>query len=185
MSNTSKKQRKEIVRLFGNMPTEDLLYLQDQYDDWKSRVQIDTKPQETYLVQICLILLDIYKARMAGKDTDKLVKSLNEAMAASNLQPRQNVSNASSDTLTFGQLIEKWETEESIEPDPEFEDVDGIKKYINVFFKGHLAKMMGLKNAYSKEYDEYMEQYTVTKPTYDEDEESSDIYDTLFGKEVE
>ena len=49
------------------MPTEDLLYLQDQYDDWKSRVQIDTKPQETYLVQICLILLDIYKARMAGK----------------------------------------------------------------------------------------------------------------------
>ena len=122
---------------------------------------------------------------MAGKDTDKLVKSLNEAMAASNLQPRQNVSNSSSDTLTFGQLIEKWEAEESIEPDPEFEDVDGIKKYINVFFKGHLAKMMGLKNAYSQEYDEYMEQYTVTKPTYDEDEESSDIYDTLFGKEVE
>ena len=185
ISNTNKKPRKEIVRLFGNMPTEDLLYLQDQYDDWKSRVQIDTKPQETYLVQICLILLDIYKARMAGKDTDKLVKSLNEAMAASNLQPRQNVSNSSSDTLTFGQLIEKWETEESIEPDPEFEDVDGIKKYINVFFKGHLAKMMGLKNAYSQEYDEYMEQYTVTKPTYDEDEESSDIYDTLFGKEVE
>ena len=182
---TNKKPRKEIVRLFGNMPNEDLLYLQDQYDDWKSRVQIDTKPQETYLVQICLILLDIYKARMAGKDTDKLVRSLNDAMAASNLQPRQNVSNSSSDMLTFGQLIEKWETEDSIEPDPEFEDVDGIKKYINVFFKGHLAKMMGLKNAYSKEYDDYMAQYTVTKPTYDEDSESSDIYDALFGKEVE
>lgn len=184
-STSSKKPRREIIRLFGNMPTEDLLYLQDQYDDWKSRVQIDTKPQETYLVQICLILLDIYKARMAGKDTDKLVKSLNEAMAASNLQPRQNVSNSSSDMLTFGQLIEKWENEDSIEPDPEFEDVDGIKKYINVFFKGHLAKMMGLKNAFSKEYDDYMAQYTVTKPTYDEDSESSDIYDALFGKEVE
>ena len=183
---SNRKPRKEIIKLFGSgFTVNDYLYLQDQYDDWKARVQIDTKSQETYLVQICFILLDIYKARMSGKDTDKLVKSLNEAMAASALQPRQNVANSSSDTLTFGQLIEKWETEESIEPDPEFEDVDGIRKYINVFFKGHLAKMMGLKNAFSKEYEDYMADYTVTKPTYDEDEESSDIYDALFGKEVE
>lgn len=183
---SNRKPRKEIIKLFGSgFTVNDYLYLQDQYDDWKARVQIDTKSQETYLVQICFILLDIYKARMSGKDTDKLVKSLNEAMAASALQPRQNVANSSSDILTFGQLIEKWETEESIEPDPEFEDVDGIRKYINVFFKGHLAKMMGLKNAFSKEYEDYMADYTVTKPTYDEDEESSDIYDALFGKEVE
>ena len=47
------------------------------------------------------------------------------------------------------------------------------------------AVQMGLKNAFSKEYEDYMADYTVTKPTYDEDEESSDIYDALFGKEVE
>lgn len=184
---TNRKPRKEIIKLFGSgFTTEDYLYLQDQYDDWKSRVQIDTKPQETYLVQVCFILLDIFKARKNGKDPDKLVKSLNEALQAANWQPRQNVSNTSSDTLTFGQLIEKWEQEEAIPPvDPDLEDLDNMKTYIDVFFKGHLAKMMGLKNAYSQEYDDYMEQYTVNKPQYDDDDVSDAIYSTLFGKEVE
>lgn len=184
---STKKPRKEIIKLFGNgFTNEDYLYLQDQYDDWRSRSQVDSKSQETYVVRICFKLLDIWKAQRSGKDTEKLDKSLNELMAAANLQPRQNVGNSSTDNLTWGQLIEKWEQEEPItEPKDEFKDCDNIIRYIDVFFKGHLAKMMGLKNGYSHQYEDYIKQYTVNKPEYNEEEGSEAIFDALFGKEVE
>ena len=31
------------------------------------------------------------------------------------------------------------------EPDEAWQDVDGIRRYINVWFLGHLCKMMGIK----------------------------------------
>ena len=184
---SKRKPRKEIIKLFGSgYSNEDYLYLQDQYDDWRTRTQIDSKSQETYIVRICCKLLDIRKAQQKGLETDKLDKSLNELMASANLQPRQNVANAANDTLTLGQLIEKWEMEEPIpEPSEEFKDVDNIGRYIDVFFKGHLAKAMGLKNGYSQLYDDYMKPYTASKPEYGEDGVSDAIFNSLFGKEVE
>lgn len=182
---SSKRQpRKEIIKLFGSgFSVDDYLYLQDQYDDWCVRTQVDSKSQQTYIVRICFKLLDIYKAQKAGKDTDKLDRSLNDLLAAANLQPRQNVGNASTDSLTFGQLIEKWEEEKPIpEPEPEFADVDNIGKYIRVWFKGHLSRVLGFDNGYSKEYDDYIKEYTVTKPEYNEDGKSEAIYKKLFGQ---
>ena len=184
---TSRTPRKEIYKLFGSgFTNEDYLYLQDQYDDFKTRTQVDGKSQEIYIIQICFKLLDIWKYQRSGKDTDKLIKSLNDLMAAANLQPKQNVGNASTDSLTFGQLIEKWEKEKPIpEPDPEFKDVDGIGQYIRIWFSGWLAKAVGLKNAYSDDFDDYMKQYTVTKPQYIDEENSEGIYQKLFGKDGE
>lgn len=182
-----REPRREIRKIFGSgFANEDYLYLQDQYDDWTKRTQVDTKSQETYIVRICFKLLEIWKAQKQGKDTSNLDKSLNDLMAAANLQPKQNVSNAASDSLTFGQLIEKWEEEEPIpEPSAEFKDVDGIGKYIRVWFAGHLAKALGLRNAYTKEYDDEVAKYTVTKLEASEDGKSDDIYETLFGKSGE
>lgn len=180
---SSRKPRKEIIRLFGSgFSTEDYLYLQDQYDDWKTRTNVNGKSAETLVMRICFKQLDIWKAQKAGRDTSSLDKSLNDLMNAANLQPKQNVANAATDNLTFGQLIEKWEIEKPIpEPAPEFRDVDGIGKYIRVWFKGHLAKAMGLDNGYSKEYDDYIEQYTVKKAEQHEEGKSNSIYNKLFG----
>ena len=182
---SKRKPRKEIIKLFGSgFTTEDYLYLQDQYDDWRSRTQVDTKSQELYIVRICFKLLDIYKAQKAGKDTDKLDKSLNEMLAAANLQPRQNVGNAATDSLTFGQLIEKWEKETPVpEPEKEFKDVDNISKYLSVWFKGSLSRALNIDNGYSKEYDDYISQYTVKPPEYvgDDGEADESIYEKIFG----
>ena len=184
---TNRKPRKETYKIFGSgFSNEDYLYLQDQYDDWRSRTQVDSKSQETYIVQICFKQLEIWKAQKSNKDTDKLVKSLNDLMNGANLQPRQNVANAATDSLTFGQLIEKWEMERPIpEPELEFRDIDNFAKMIRVWFKGHLSRALGLDNGYSKEYDEYIKQYTVTKPEYQEEGTSEDIYNILFGKDGE
>lgn len=184
---SDRRPRKEIIKLFGSgFTTVDYLYLQDQYDSWCARTQVDSKSQQTYIVRICFKLLDIYKAQLAGKDTEKLDKSLNDLLAAANLQPRQNVGNATTDSLTFGQLIEKWENEEPIpEPSEEFKDVDGISKFLRVWFKGALSRALNLDNGYSKEYDEYINEYTVKPPEYmgDDGEGDENIYTKIFGVE--
>ena len=67
--------------------------------------------------------------------------------------------------LTFGTLIKKWENEEPIpEPDPEWADVDGIGKYIRIWFLGHLCKMLGIENEFSKEYEAEMAKFRVELP---------------------
>lgn len=182
---SKRKPRKEIIKLFGSgFTTEDYLYLQDQYDDWCARTEVDSKSQQTYIVRICFKLLDIYKAQKAGKDTEKLDKSLNDLLAAANLQPRQNVGNASTDTLTFSQLISKWELEKPVPtPDPELCDVSGIGKKIRVWFGGWLANALGLDVPQSQEYIEEVEKYTVTKPSVEEKEGSSAIYQKMYGSE--
>lgn len=180
---SKRKPRKEIVKLFGSgFSNEDYLYLQDQYDDWCARTQVDSKSQQTYVIQICMQLLDIYKDRRAGKDVSKKIEALNKMMDAAALQPKQNIDNAATDSLTFGQLIEKWENEEPIpEPSEEFKDVDGIGKYIRVWFTGWLSKALGLKaNVFTEEYDNEISKYIVEKPDETEEGNSTDIYNQLF-----
>lgn len=180
---SKRKPRKEIIKLFGSgFTTEDYLYLQDQYDDWCARTEVDGKSQQTYIIRICFKLLDIYKAQKSGKDTEKLDKSLNDLLLAANLQPRQNVGNASTDSLTFSQLISKWELERPIPtPDPELCDVSGIGKKIRVWFGGWLANAIGLDVPQSQEYLDEVNKYTVTKPSIEEKEGSSAIYQKMYG----
>lgn len=180
-----KRVRKEIKKIFGRgFSDSDYVFLQDQYDDFKARTQVDSKSQEVYVIQICLSLLDIDKDRKCGKDVTNKLKALDILMNAANLQPKQNVANAATDSLTFGQLIEKWEQEKPIpEPSEEFKDVDGIGKYIRVWFTGWLSKAMGFNNSLAEECEEEWNKYRVTKSTYEEEDSSDDIYDKLFGKE--
>ena len=183
---SKRKPRREIVKLFGHgFSNDDYLFLQDQYDDWCARTQVDSKSQQTYVVQICMQLLDIYKDRKTNKNVSDKLQSLDRLMNSANLQPKQNVGNAATDSLTFGQLIEKWEETKPIpEPSEEFKDVDGIGKYIRVWFTGWLSKALGLKaNVFTKEYDEEISKYTVAKPEEYEEGTSNEIYDRLFSNE--
>lgn len=184
---SNRKPRKEILKIFGGgFTNDDYLYLQDQYDDWKLRTEVDSKSQETYIIQICFKQLEIWKAQKTGKDTDKLIKSLNDLMNGANLQPRQNVGNAATDSLTFGQLIERWEETKPIPKlEESYQDYNNYGKYIRIWFKGCLARALNLDNGYSKEFDEYIEQYTVHKPEYTEESDSEGIYNTLFGNNGE
>lgn len=181
---SKRKPRREIIKLFGSgFSNEDYLYLQDQYDDWCARTQVDSKSQQMYVVQICMQSLEIYKDRKANKDVTKKIDSLDKLMNSANLQPKQNVGNAATDSLTFGQLIEKWENEEPIpEPDPELSDVSGIGKKLRVWVAGWLGYALGLDIPQTEEFREEVEKYTVTKPQEQEKTISSSIHEKLFGK---
>lgn len=179
------KTVKRAKKIFGEGYTnENYMYLMNQYDDFCTRTQVDSLSQEMYVKQICLQLLDIDKDRKDGKDVSKKIDALDKLMNSANLQPKQNVSNAATDSLTFGQLIERWEMEDPIpEPDEEFRDVNNIGKLIRVFFSGWLCKALGIKNAYSEECEQFISQYEAVKPDVQEEGASSDIYEKLFGRD--
>ena len=179
------KTLKSAKKRFGNYSNEDLMFLENEYQDWVSRYPCENKGQEVLYKQICFIELNIDKAQKEGKDTKDLLKSLQDVMSSLQIKPSQNNSNALTEAKTFGQLIAKWETDRPIpEPDDDFKDVDGISEYVDVFMRGHLAKMMGLKNGYSEKYDAYIEQYSAKKHEYTEDETSQSIYNQIFGDEI-
>ena len=181
--NENSRILKSAKKRFGNgFSNSELVFLENEYQDWTRRYQCENKAQELLFKRVCFKELDIDKAQKEGKDTKELDKTLQELLGSLNLKPSQNNSNALTESKTFGQLIEKWENEKPIpEPDDDFKDVDRIGLYIDVFFKGHLSKMMGLKNGFSSLYEKFMHKYTVKRPEYDEDTDSEVLFEQIFG----
>lgn len=174
-------------KFFGSGFTpDDYLFLQEQYEDWVTRHECQTKSQEEMFKHICYTQLDIKKGKQKGLDTKDLDATFLRQLDAAKLQPKQNKGETVSEAQTFGTLIEKWENTRPIpEIDEDLRDVDKIGLYLDVFFRGHLAKMMGLKNGVSKLYDRYMKKYTVQKPEYNDDEDGEALFDAIFGSSMD
>jgi len=164
----------------------DLLFLEKEYEDWTTRYACESKAQELLFKRICFTELAIEKAQKQGKDTKELDKTLQELMASAQLKPSQKGSASLTDAKSYGQLIEKWEEEEPIpEQSSEFKDVDKIGALVDIFFLGHLGKMMGLKNAITSRYEQFMKKYTVTKQEYQDEEYSEELFGKIFGTQLD
>ena len=181
--NENSRTLKQAKKRFGDgYSNNDLMFLETEYQDWIKRYACENKAQEILFKRICFKELEIEKAQRSGKDTKELDKTLQDLMGSMSLKPNQNNSNALTEAKTFGQLIQKWESEKPIpDPDEDFKDVNKIGLYIDVFFKGHLSRMMGLKNAFSHTYEKFINKYKVDKPQYDEDSDSEVLFDQIFG----
>ena len=82
----------------------------------------------------------------------------------------------------MGTLIQKFEETRPLpEIDPELQDIDKIGLYIDSFYRGHASKMLGIKNKFSNLYEKVMSKYTVKPPEYDEESDSEDLFDKIFG----
>ena len=183
----SDKERTEEVKnaakLFGDgFNDEDYVYLYEQYSDWVARHECNTKVQEEVFKQICFTQLELLKATRRGDDTKDLNATFLKQLDAAKLQPKQSSGDTVAETQTFGTLIDKWENTRPIpEIDEDLKDVDKIGLYLDVFFKGHLSRMMGLKNGLSNLYTKFMKKYTVERPEYNDDEDGEALFDAIFG----
>ena len=147
-------------------------------------VQVDLGT-ELLIRQICNLESDINRDRAAGKSIEKSVNVLNTLLGSAMLKPAQKTDNVdvNMERTPFGVWIKKWEDGKPIpEPDPELADVDGIVRKIEVWFKGHLSKMLGLKNAYSKMYEDTIAEMRIERPEFDEDDDE-DFFSDVFGRE--
>ena len=171
---------------FGKSYNADELYwLENEYQDWIARYPCESKAQENLFKILVEQNLERDKIRKTGGNTKDIDKSIQETMSALGIKPSQSNAEALADQLTFGQLIDRWENEKPVpDVDPDFKDIDKIGMLIDVFFKGHLTKMMGLRNGFSNLYDKFMSKYTVEKPEIDDEEEEA-LFNQIFGNEMD
>ena len=152
----------ELVRKWGNLPQQDIIFLEEQYREWCTRYDVSTKAMELLVQEICYQQLNIKKNRERGNNVSKELKDLQDLMNSAALKPIQESAAMAADVNTLGTWIKKFENEKPIlETDPEFQDVDGIKKYIRVWFLGHFCRMLGINNEYAREYEEETRKYSV------------------------
>ena len=179
------KADEKTIDFFGNgFTNEDYRFLKREYDDWTARHECKTKAQEEVFKDICFNRLQNLKALQKGEDTKDITASFQKLLDSGKLQPKQNAGDTTADNQTFGTLIDKWENERPLpEIDEELKDVDKIGWYIDVFFRGHLAKMMGLKNGLSNLYTKFISRYTVEKPEYTDEDNSEVLFDAIFGNQ--
>lgn len=179
---------KAAIKLFGSgFSDDDYRFLYNQYSDWTTRHECQTKAQEEVFKQICFTQLELLKANRKGEDTKDLTSTFQKLLDTAKLQPKQNSGDTVSRSQTFGTLIDKWENTRPLpDIDEDLKDVDKIGKYINIFFKGHLSKMMGIKNSYCKAYDDFIQKYSVKKPEYESDDGDSEVlFDAIFGGDLD
>ena len=175
------KVKEKVIKFWGYGYTpEQYKFLQDQYDDWTTRCECKSKAQEELFRALALSQWNIHQAQVTGGKVKDALDAFQSLLGSANLKPVQTNDNALADNMSFGLLLRKFEEEKPLpDPDPEWEDVDNIGKYISVFFLGHLCKMIGIKNKFARMYEEEMAKYTAQRPEYEGDEEAT--FDAIFG----
>ena len=174
---------KNAIKRFGpGYTNEDYMFLENEYQDWITRYECNTKAQEAAFERLSFKKWEINNATKKGLPTKDLDKTYQEWLGTANIQPRQTSMDSMADAQTFGTLIQKYEETRPLpEIDPELEDVDKLGLLVDVFFRGHACKMLGLKNTFSYLYERFMKKYTVNKPEYNEDTDSETVFEKVFG----
>lgn len=152
-------------------------------NDLKQRnIDTDDINVATLLRQIVATEIEINYGRANGTDVDKKVNTLNTLVGNAILKPSQKKSDAdvSIETTPLGVWINRFENEK---PLPEDENESVLRKFVHTWMFGHLAKMVGLRNSYTKMYEDEIERLRVEKPEY-ANEEDDELITSAFGEDV-
>lgn len=165
------------------------LELDRKYKYWTSGLpKTLDKGEEAIYKQVCILEATINRDSAAGKSIEKNVNALNTLLGSANLKPSQKKAEDAAETafdgMPFGVGIRMYENSRPIpQPDPEFQDVDGIVRYISIWFLGHLCKMLGIKNTYCKMYEKELEKMRIDNPELDEEDDEA-LFEDIFGGET-
>ena len=166
--------------------TDEMYYeLEQRYKYWMSEfpegseLDIGTK---ALIKQICSLELDINRDRVAGRPIDKSVNSLNTLLGSANLKPAQRKTDADAENelmnTPLGVWLWRYENKRPLpEIDDDLKDINGIKKYVFTWM-GHVSKMLGLKNTYTRLYEQEVERLRVEKPEYEDEDDETLLIDS-------
>lgn len=133
-------------------------FLEDEIHKMKTDFECSDYGMEMIMRDICFMNLEIEKVRMSGRgDVTKLIEARGKLMNDGNLKPVQSTGADRTEKMSLGMFIKKWEDERPIEKRMDSE----MKKYIDTYMIGHLAKMEGLDNEIVRQYEKAIEEYTI------------------------
>lgn len=180
---------KEVIAFWGTGYTKQMYAeLEQRRAYWMSRFSKDIELDagtEALIRQICSLELDINRDRAEGKSVEKSTNALNNLLGSANLKPVQK--KEANDDFAKQPLGVKLYHREKFKPLPELEESEKdrrhIKKYIWTWM-GHICKMCGMKNGYTKLYDEAIKRLRVEMPQY-ADESDEDLIIHSFDESSE
>lgn len=175
----------EMIDFWGSDFSLDFIRkLDKRYKAWTDDFEELDKGSIALYKQICILEETINRDAAEGKPVDKYMNTLNTMLGSANLKPTQKKTelDSSASNNTFGEWIRKLENMRPVpEPDPELKDVDGIVRYISVFFLGHLAKMLNKKSAYSEMYEREIAKLRVQRPELDYEIDDEGFFNAVYG----
>lgn len=182
----------EVVAFWGRGYMPDMYRdLEERKEFWMSRYESPDDLDQSHIGiirQVCMLEVTINRDVAAGKPIDKNVNSLNTLLGSLGLKPVQQKGEDNDAALEqpLGVWLARYEKKRPLpEVDEELKDVNGLIKYITIWCKGHLAKMLGVRNSYSKLYEDEMERLRVEKPEYADEEDEEFLADFLSGGDVD
>ncbi len=131
----------ETIDFWGPGYTPEVYFdLDRRYKNWTiGKEELLDESSTALYKQVCLCELNIARNMAAGKPIEAAQKSMSELLGSLNVKPVQKkqdeVLNESFDNMPFGLGIKMCENMRPIpKPDPRFDDVDGIVRYISIWF---------------------------------------------------
>lgn len=162
-----------LRRRWGHeMPIDDLVMLEEKYDEWESRYELEgNKNKEICVEQICYEELFIYKERQQGsKDVSKRLKNIQDLMKTANLSPKQESASETAEFETLGQFIKKVEQSKPfIRDNPEYKDVDGFEKMWRSL-AGAIKRTVGRPDEDTQVFEDVYAEQTMDLTSLDKDE---------------
>ena len=99
----------------------------------------------------------------------KTLKALQTACEACSINPKNKIEREDANRGTYGTFIRMIENERPVfDAEKDLGMIDVVKKCIQVFFLGHLAEVLGIKNPVKLQYDSVMEDNGVDITTYED-----------------
>lgn len=153
----------EIRFFWGDgLTKKEYFYLTSKFTEYVNTYECNTPAMKELLKQAAFESLEIHNKRQKRKDVSKNLKNLQNILGSANIKPVQETGANATEQATFGTLIKKWENEKPIpEPLDDWKKKDWIKKYVVVWFFGHLCKMLDIPNPFADQYEEEVNKYTV------------------------
>ena len=176
----------ETVRFWGSGYTaENYFHLNERYENWTKDLPkpLDLGAEALYK-QLCILEEIINRDTIAGKPVEKSITTYNNLLGSLNEKPIQKKQDEALDAdfeqMPFGVGIKLFEDRRPIpKPLPEYQDVDGLIRYISIWFLGHLCHMLNIRNGYSKLYEDEMARLRVERPELDEEDDDA-LFNDIF-----
>ncbi|MDR2357879.1 MAG: hypothetical protein LBD92_07355 [Oscillospiraceae bacterium] len=144
--------------------------LQRRFNHWTSDYEGEiTIEKQGIIRQICISEAAIARDVSLGKNVAPAQNSLVNLLGSANLKPVQKEKDVKADDSnqggSLGLYIRQIEDERPIEPDPEFADVDNVRELLQVWYAGHIARVVNAKGYDLTEYRDAIEPYTANQPS--------------------
>ena len=135
--------------------------------------------------QLCISEVNVMQCMAAGKGVEAAQRALNDNMTKLGIVPGQQEDDDDAlgiETTPMGVWVKRWEDRRPLpEEDEDMKNPHFLIRYINTWFLGHIGKMLGIKNIYTKMYEEEIAKWKIERPEF-ADEEDDDFMIDLFGE---